>query len=147
MQAVEPDPWDDPTPLWLSHHWPEEYDRCVTVRGRRVCRRCIVLYPVSFLSAVVLGLVVRWPERLDVWFAWLLPLPAVVEFVAEQLQLVRHSARRLVALTVPLGVGCGLLYVRYLDEQSDALVWSVVAAYGLACLGAWLLRAFTGRAA
>ncbi|HET6663331.1 MAG TPA: hypothetical protein VFG94_03700, partial [Acidimicrobiales bacterium] len=47
--------WDDPTPLSLSHHWPDEYDRCVTVGGRKVCRRCLVLYPTALVSAVVLG--------------------------------------------------------------------------------------------
>lgn len=132
--------WADPTPLWLSHHWPDEYDRCVVVRGRRVCRRCLVLYPSSLVAALVLGLVASWPERLDPWFLWLLPLPAVVEFVAEQLRLIRHSPVRLVVLTIPLAAACGRLYVRYLDEQGDDLVWGVVAAYGLACAGAFFVR-------
>jgi hypothetical protein len=141
----EPDPWDDPTPLWLSHHWPDEYDRCTRVAGRLVCRRCLVLYPVSLVSALVLGLVASWPERLDPWFLWLLPLPAVLEFVAEQLRLVQHSPRRLVVLTVPLAVACGRLYVRYLDNRGDELVWSVVATYALVCVGAFFLRTFTRR--
>jgi hypothetical protein len=136
--------WDDPSPLWLSHHWPDEYDRCVTLGGRRVCRRCLVLYPVSFVSALVLGLVASWPERLDRWFLWLLPLPAVVEFVAEQLVLVRHRPGRMVALTVLLGIACGRLYVRYLDDQRDDLLWQVAVTYLLVCVGAWMLRAFRG---
>lgn len=28
------------TPLWLSHHWPGEYDRCAMVARRHICRRC-----------------------------------------------------------------------------------------------------------
>jgi hypothetical protein len=138
------DPWNDQSPMWLSHHWPDEYDRCVVVGRRRVCRRCLVLYPVSLLAALVLGLVASWPERLDPWFVWLLPLPAVLEFVAEQLRLVEHSPRRLVVLTVPLAVGCGRLYVRYLDDQTDELVWSAVATYGIVCVAAWALRSFRG---
>jgi hypothetical protein len=138
------DPWDDRTPMWLSHHWPDEYDRCVDLRGRKVCRRCLVLYPVSLVAALVLGLVASWPERLDPWFLWLLPLPAVLEFVAEQLRLVRHSPRRLVVLTVPLAVGCGRMYVRYLDDQRDGLVWTVVGTYGIVCVVAWFLRSFRG---
>lgn len=138
-----PRPTDpDDTPMWLSHHWPDEYDRCALVAGRRVCRRCLVLYPLSFAAASVLGLVASWPDRLDPWFLWLLPLPAVVEFVAEQLRVVRHSPRRLVVLTVPLGVACGGLYVRYLDDQTDGLVWSVATTYLGVCLAAWLVRAF-----
>ena len=139
------DPRFDHAPMWLSHPWPSEYDPCVVVGDRLVCRRCLVLYPLSLLAAVVLGLVVSWPERLDEWFLWLLPVPAVVDFVAEQLRLVRHSPRRQVAVTALLAVACGRLYVRYLDDLNDGLVWSVVTTYAGICVGAWLLRAFTPR--
>lgn len=142
--SLADDPWNDRTPLWLSHHWPDEYDRCVDLKGRKVCRRCIVLYPVSLVAAIVLGAGLRWPERLDPWFLWLLPLPAVMEFVAEQLQLVGHSPRRMVAFTLVLAVGCGGLYSRYLDDQGDDLVWTVTATYLLVCVAAWMLRAFRG---
>ena len=132
--------------MWLSHHWPDEYDRCVRVGGRLVCRRCLVLYPLSLVTAVLIGLI-GWPEDLDPWLLWLLPLPAVVEFVAEQFKLVRHSPTRLVAVTVPLAIACGRMYVRYLDDQRDELVWSVVATYGLICVGAFFVRSFTRRSA
>lgn len=127
--------------MWLSHHWSDEHDRCALVAGRYVCRRCLVLYPLSLVAALVLGVVASWPDRLDPWFLWLLPLPSVLEFVAEQLGLARHSPRRLVVLTVPLAVACGRLYVRYLDDQTDGLVWSVVTTYLIVCLGAWFVRA------
>ncbi|MBI2710046.1 MAG: hypothetical protein HYX34_10170 [Actinobacteria bacterium] len=142
---VDP-PWPDvpvaDTPIWLSHHWPDEYDRCVRLRGRWVCRRCAVLYPVSLVAAVVIGAGLRWPARLDPWFLWLLPLPAVVEFIAEHLRLVRHAPTRLVVLTIPLAVATGRMYVRYLDRPGDRLVWTVVLAYGGACLVAGLLKSF-----
>jgi hypothetical protein len=144
VDARDDEAWSDPTPLWLSHHWPDEYDRCVVLRGRRVCRRCLVLYPVSLVAALFLGLVACWPERLDPWFLWLLPLPAVLEFVAEQLGLVRHSPTRLVVLTIPLAIACGRLYVRYLEDQRDGLAWSVAATYLLVCVAAWFLRSFRG---
>ena len=149
MTAVDPKTDEAPvvgdSPMWLSHHFADEYDRCIVVRGKRVCRRCAVLYPLALVSAVVLGVGAKWPDRLDPWFLWLLPLPAVIEFVGEQLRLVRHSPRRLVALTIPLAVACGGLYGRYLDEPGDDLVWNIVLAYGGACLTAGLLRAFLPR--
>lgn len=130
--------------MWLSHHWPDEHDRCVRVGDKLVCRRCLVLYPLSLVAALFAGLV-WWPEDADGWLLWLLPLPAVVEFVAEQLRLVRHSPRRLVAVTIPLAIACGRMYVLYLDDQRDELVWGVAATYGLICVGAWFIRAFTRR--
>ena len=133
------------SPMWLSHHWPDEYDRCVDVGGRLVCRRCLVLYPTSLVAAVVFAHVASWPERLDPWFLWLLPLPSVLEFVAEQLRFVRHSPRRLLLLTIPLAVACGRLYVLYLRDLRNDLVWSVVLTYGGICLVSWFVRAFRPR--
>src|SRR4029077_19225831 len=122
------------TPLWLSHHWPHDHDRCVTIRERRVCRGCLLLYPVALVRGLVFVRLVDWPDALDPWALWVLPLPAVLELVGEHLGLLRANAARLVAVTVPLGVGCGLLYLRYLDRPSDPVVWCVVAVYAGVCL-------------
>lgn len=131
-----------PSPIWLSHHWPSEYERCATIAGLRVCRRCLVLYPLAVVAAVLAMLGLTWPDRLDPLLLWLLPLPAVVEFVVEQLGRLRHSAARLTALTALLAVGCGKLYARYLDDTTDPLVWRVVVTYGGICLAAALWKAF-----
>ena len=52
------------TPLWLSHHYPHEYDRCIRVGDSHICRRCSVFYPVTFavMFATLAGL--RWPRGL-----------------------------------------------------------------------------------
>jgi len=128
------------TPLWLSHHWPHDFDRCIEVRGRMVCRRCAVLYPVALVSAAVLA-AAPWPARLDPWLVWLLPFPAFAEFVAEHLGWLRPSPRRLVALTVPLAVASGRLYVRYLDDPGDPVPFAVIFGYGLVCVAAVLASA------
>jgi hypothetical protein len=128
------------TPLWLSHHWPHDFDRCIEVRGRMVCRRCAVLYPLAVMSAALLA-VAPWPDAVDPWLIWLLPLPSFAEFVAEHLGWIEHSPRRLVLTTVPLAVGCGRLYVRYLDDPGDPIPFVVVFGYGLVCLAVALLSA------
>lgn len=127
--------------MWLSHHWPEDHGRCILVRGRRVCRRCAVLYPTSLLVVIVFGLWLSWPERLDPWLLWLLPLPAVLELAGEQLGLLQPHARRLIAVSVPLGIACGRLYLRYLEDQTDGLVLAVVGSYLGLCV---LLVVFAG---
>jgi hypothetical protein len=133
------------TPMWLSHHWPSDYDRCAVVAGRHVCRRCLVLYPLALVAAVLASAGATWPDGLDPWLLWLLPLPAVIEFVGEQLGFLRHRPARLVATTALLAAACGALYARYLDEPGDTLVWSVVLVYGGACLLAGLWSAFRPR--
>lgn len=129
------------SPLWLSHHWPHEFHRCIEVQGRMVCRRCAVLYPVGLLSAWVLSVVGSWPDGLDLWLVWLLPLPAFLELAGEQLGLLRPSPARLVAVTVPLAVACGRLYGRYLDDPVDPVPFVVVFGYGFACIAVVLWSA------
>lgn len=121
--------------MWLAHHWPEDYERCVVLAGRHVCRRCLVLYPLA-LAVMLLALGgVRPPGWGEVAVLVLLPVPAVVEFVAEHLGGLRYSPRRQVAVTVPLAVALGTGFARYLERPGDLLFWAVVAGYGGLCLG------------
>lgn len=142
-------PADEPvrsdTPMWLSHHWPADYDRCVHLGGRHVCRRCLVLYPVAAWVAALGAAGESWPRRFDGWLLWLLVVPATVELCAEQAGLTRHSPLRLVAVTLPLAVGCGALYRRYIDRPGDGLVWAIVGVCGGLCLAAIAARSLRPR--
>ncbi|WCO69086.1 hypothetical protein PO878_10145 [Iamia majanohamensis] len=124
------------TPMWLSHHWPDQYERCAVVAGRHVCRRCLWMYPVALVAAVVAAVGPWWPRDLDAVLIPLLPLPAVVDFVADNLHLVRYSARRQAALSALGAVAAGAGYLRYLEDPADPVVWATVLAYGAACLAA-----------
>jgi hypothetical protein len=124
------------TPLWLSHHDPPGYDRCVLIGGRRVCRRCLVLYPVTFAVLLVARAAGGWSGLSEALALVLLPLPAVVEFVLEHLRLTGYQPARQVAVTVPLAVGLAAGFDRYLDRHTDPLFWATVVVYGGVCLGA-----------
>jgi len=124
----------DGTPLWLSHHQPDELDRCVVVAGRHVCRRCLLLWPLTFaVFALALG-GVRWPSTADDLLLVVLPLPAVLEFVME------HAGRRpyrpglQAVVTVPLAAALGVGFDRYVHRPGDMLWWAVVAVYGAVCV-------------
>jgi hypothetical protein len=121
------------TPMWLSHHWPEDYDRCAVVGRRHVCRRCLVMYPVALVAGVVAAVGPWWPDDLDVVLVPLLPLPAVVEFVLDNLGIVRYSPVRQSVLTAVGALAAGAGYVRYLDDHADPVVWGTVVVYGLVC--------------
>ena len=133
------------TPMWLSHHWPADYGRCAVVAGRHVCRRCLVLYPAALVAALLASTGATWPDRFDVALCWLLPLPAVIEFVGEQLGWLRHRPARLVVTTLLLAAACGNLYARYLDHPGDGLVWAVVVVYAGICLVAALVSGTRSR--
>lgn len=130
----DPEPPVADTPMWLSHHWPTDYDRCAVVGGLHICRRCLVLYPVALVAGIAVGIGSWWPHELDPWVLWLFPLPGVIEFVLDNLRVIRYSPRRQVALSFFGAVAAGLGYVRYLDDTYDVLVWSVVGVYTAVCV-------------
>jgi hypothetical protein len=129
-----PEPPVADTPMYLSHHWPEQYDRCSIVGGLHVCRRCLVLYPLAIVTAVAVSIGSWWPHRLDAWALWVLPLAGVIEFVADNIGTVAYSARRQAILSSLGAVAAGIGYTRYLHDTTDPLVWSVVAVYTSVCV-------------
>lgn len=114
--------------MWLAHHYPEDYDRCVVIGRSHVCRRCVVLYPLAF--AVMLATLSWHPDRaIDVAVLVVLPLPALVELSLEQLGVLTYNPQRQVIVTVPLALGLGRGFAIYLDDQTSLLFWGVVVAY------------------
>lgn len=129
--------------LWLSHHHPQDYDRCMVVRGRRVCRRCLVLHPLAFSVALLtLAGGSLWPEALDPWLIWGLCIPATVDFAAEQFGLVRYSARRQVVVSALVALAYGRGLGIELDDRWQPLFWGPVLVF---CT-LWFVLALAGRA-
>lgn len=117
--------------LWLAHHWPDEYERCAVVGGRHVCRRCLTLYPLAILTAVLgfAGLV-PWPASLDLFFIWGLCLPATAEFLGEKLLGWSYNATRQVAVTALLApaFGRGLFYE--IQDRWSVEFWGPIILFG-----------------
>ena len=128
--------------LWLTHHWPGEYERCAVVGRRHVCRRCLVLYPIALAVAIAsLGGLPPWPERLDVWFIWLLCVPATLDFLAEKLLTVPYSPRRQVVVTALVAVAFGRGLAHEIDDRWSGLFWGPVLVFGGIWFAAALFRA------
>lgn len=132
---------------FLSHHAPEQHDHCLRVplpggRTLPVCARCTGIYPVA-LVLLALQLAGRLDLRAtDPWLVLLLPLPAVAEFLAEQLGAIRGSNALRILTGIPLGVALSRMFARYLLDPFDPLFWGIVAVYGGTCglVAAFVLR-------
>ncbi len=135
------------TALWLSHHWPESYDRCVHVGRSHVCRRCLFFWPACLGTMVLTLSGIRWPIGLDPWLVALLPLPVVVEWWGEQLGLIAYSATRQVLLTLLCAPAVGVGLARYLESPGDLVFWAIAGTYSLVCLlGLFVTRSRPGAA-
>lgn len=127
--------------MWRTHHHNDQYDRCVMIRGRHVCRRCITLYPAS-LSVAALSLlgVVLWPVQYDLWLIWGLCLPGTAEFALEQLGVIRYSARRQILVTVLIALALGRGFAFELESRWSWEFWGPVLVFGTA----WFAAAMIG---
>lgn len=126
-------------PFWLTHHVEDQHDRCSRVGSTLVCRRCLVTYPVAILLMGLSLAGFHWPLSWDPFLLWVLPAPAIADFVAENLGLVRYSPRRQVALSMIGAVAFGRGLGRYLETNSDRLFWTVSIVYSLVMVGAVVL--------
>jgi hypothetical protein len=122
--------------MWLSHHDDDHLERCIVVSDRHVCRRCSVLYPIAL---VVLGAVLAG-VGLPTWLMFALPLPAVAEFVSENIG-VRYNPVRQMVLTAIAAPALGMGFARAFDNPADGSLWAMVAMCIVPCLLAVTLRA------
>jgi len=127
--------------LWLAHHWPERYDRCMVIGGRHVCRRCTVFYSISFLvAALAFAGIAPWPESFDIWAVWLTPIPATIEFALGEMTKLQYSARRQVIVTAFMSPAVGRGMAAELSDQGSWLFWGPVLVYGTS----WFIFALVG---
>jgi len=129
--------------MWLAHHYPDEYDRCVVIGRSHVCRRCLVLYPLMIV-VMVLTSGLQLGTTVDALVVIALPLPAVVEVVLELVGVLRYDARRQIALTVLLAIGLGRGFALYLQDHLSVLFWGVVVAYAIVVVVALGVRYWRG---
>jgi hypothetical protein len=116
--------------MWRTHHHPDQYDRCTTIAGKHYCRRCITLYPTTALfAALTLAGWSLWPERVDLWFIWLPCIPATVDFVLEQLEVIRYSARRQFLTTLLLAPALGRGMGHELDDSFSWELWGPLLCF------------------
>jgi uncharacterized membrane protein len=118
--------------MWLSHHDDDQLERCILLKGRHVCRRCSVLYPVAL---AVLG-VVAFGLSLPTWLMFVLPIPAVVEFIAETFG-ARYTPVRQMALTAIAAPALGIGFGR---GVTDPLLWKMVGVFVVPAIAAALLK-------
>jgi len=132
------------TALFLSHHPPSQYDRCIRVGRHHICRRCAVLYPLTLMVAIASLFGAHWPAPWDRTLLFLLPLPVTLEFVIERFGGLRYNPRRQILLTVLAAPAFGRGFARYAAHPNDRLFWTMVLLFGGSALLSLLLSRGTG---
>ena len=124
--------------MWLAHHDPGHYDRCAVIGGTHVCRRCVVLYPLAVVFAVI-QVVGAIPDSRGVWIMWLAPVPVVVEWTCEHLGGLRYSPVRQGVPSAIAAVSLGVALGRHARHPFELTAAAPVVTYALVCLVAWLI--------
>ena len=124
--------------LLLSHHGPEQHERCVRIGGRLVCRRCLALWPLCYaLIAAQIVLRLPAPHALDLLLPPLLLAPTV-EFLEVQAGFRRYNPSRVLLLGPLLAFGLARLFYRYLLHPGDPVTWILLGLVALPCTWAAL---------
>ncbi len=114
--------------IWLSHHAPEDAERCTAIAGLAVCRRCLACWPVALLVIFAcVGLAQPVGSSLELAALWTLPLG---EYVAVHALARPYSPRRTWFVGVILGVAMGRTLHRYLLDPSDPVAWVALGIAG-----------------
>lgn len=122
-------------PLWLSHHYGCDADRCVRVGSRHVCRRCLAML-VGFVPATLV-LLSSWSDDLqagDVGLVLAFTIVAGLEFVQVVRRRSPYSARRVLVLSPPVGAVLAWLGVTGVRDGMG-VAHLVFGAAALAVLG------------
>jgi hypothetical protein len=124
--------------LWLSHHHPAQHDRCLRVGRWHICRRCLLLWPLSYLL-LALQVSLRAPATHpgDLLIPVLL-LPPVLEFLLVQRGLIPYSAARTWFLAPLLALPLSRLLFRCMITPWEPITWLVILTAGLPALWAVL---------
>lgn len=119
--------------FWLSHHPPDELDRCYRFGRFHLCARCLGTYPVMFaVIAVQLALHVPLEHRLDLPLCVALVVPATVDWALGRFQPHRFSNLWRTATGVLLGLGLGRsLFIHLQRPMPPALLAQAFVVTGV----------------
>ena len=129
--------------LWLSHHGPADLERCVRLGRWHVCRRCLLLWPLTY-ALIAAQVVLRTPALHP--FDLLLPLlllPPVLEFLEVHTDRRSYSAGRTRLLTPLLALALARLLYRTVLMPWEPVTWTVILTAGVPC--AWAAVGFARR--
>ncbi len=120
--------------FWLSHHPPDELDRCYRLGAVHVCARCLGTYPVMF-AAIVAQVALRFPleHPLDVPLCVALVLPATIDWALGRFDPHRFSNAWRTLTGIFLGLGLGRsLFIHLQRPMPTALVAQGLVVTGIA---------------
>ncbi len=91
-------------PVWLSHHYACDADRCVRVGRLHVCRRCLAMFA-GFIPAVIFFALVDFePEVGDITLVTFMLAVAAYDFVEVVRGRMRYSPKRVLVVMPFVGI-------------------------------------------
>ncbi len=92
-----------------------------------------MLYPVAFAVMFLALGSISWPNNLDPVLLLILPVPVVIEYIAEQLRGVLYDARRQVLLTLLAAPALGTGLARHIVSPFETWFVVMVGLHGGTC--------------
>ncbi len=137
------------SPMWLRHHHVDQLDRCCRIANHQVCRRCVVLYPLTVICAL-LYLAGWWlPPASDPWLLWLLPAPMVAEWAAGMWGAAYRPRRQILATALGAVASGVALAVHSQTPFAARVAWPVTVyvclGFAIAAVAGWKAHRVSAR--
>ena len=122
--------------MLTSHHPPCDYDRTFKIASIRICTRCFGVL-LGVLTSILLQVNSNiLASTIPIWVLFLLPLPAVFDFIAHELDLWRsNNAKRLASgllLGFAVGVGGCAIFSGDVFLGFLQIAWLAILEFGVA---------------
>ncbi len=109
-------------------------ERCINLGGLHLCRRCSLLWPITYLLLALQALLSSsGSSPMDLALPLLLA-PPLGEYVLVALDRLHYSARRVWLFTPLAGMALARLLYRHMVSPWDAWAWSILATGAVVAL-------------
>ena len=118
--------------MLISHHPPYQFDRTFKILNIRFCVRCTAIF-LGILFYVFLLSYIALPKNFDLLIGFILPIPAILNFMLNELKFLINSNLKRLITGLLLGISIGILIKGFLKGDLilgfAILIWIIILEF------------------
>ena len=118
--------------MLVSHHPPCQFDRTFKIFNIRFCVRCTAIF-LGILFYVFLLSYIALPKNFDLLIGFILPIPAILNFMLNELKFLINSNLKRLITGLLLGISIGILIKGFLKGDLilgfAILTWIIILEF------------------
>ncbi len=107
----------------LSHHLPKNYNRCLTIKGTKICSRCFGFYIGILVSVLAYGFIVNQPILLFT------AIPGLIEWALYKIKKISVNSKFIAINGFLMGLTYSYFLFNFLNLQLTPLIITASISY------------------